>query len=210
MNTPIRQSPTQETYAELRTAYDFFNAALFKKQLPPCLITLQRHGRSYGYFSSGRFVHRHNKTTTDEIALNPDYMHRKTTEETLSTLVHEMVHLQQAHFGHPSRGGYHNKAWADAMEAIGLIPSSTGRPGGLRIGQQVSHYIATGGLFACACKQLIEQGFDISWGDRVAERKEGAKPGRIKYTCATCGLNAWAKPSVILRCGECDKTLVTA
>jgi hypothetical protein len=30
----------------------------------------------------------------------------------LSTLVHEMAHLQQNHFGKSSRTGYHNKEWA--------------------------------------------------------------------------------------------------
>src|SRR5262245_14971271 len=34
----------------------------------------------------------------------------------LSTLVHEMVHGEQHHYGKPSRGGYHNKQWADWME----------------------------------------------------------------------------------------------
>ncbi|EAA4127232.1 sprT domain-containing protein, partial [Salmonella enterica subsp. enterica] len=49
--------PTQQTYEELQVAYDHFNEALFDGSLPPCLITLQREKKTYGYFSAERFVH---------------------------------------------------------------------------------------------------------------------------------------------------------
>jgi len=105
----------------------YFNKTLFNQALPPCLITLQRHGRYYGYFSPERFKHRDKDTTTDEIAINPDYIHQVDVIEVLATLVHEMLHLQQEHFGTPSRGRYHNKQWAKMMEDVGLIPSDTGK-----------------------------------------------------------------------------------
>lgn len=50
--------PTPETYDELQRAYDFFNEKLFSNELPPCLITLQREKRTYGYCSFKRFVGR--------------------------------------------------------------------------------------------------------------------------------------------------------
>lgn len=53
-----RDLPTVQAYAELQSAYDFFNAALFEGQLPPCLMTLQRKGANVrGYFSAERFGH---------------------------------------------------------------------------------------------------------------------------------------------------------
>lgn len=64
--------PTATTYEELRRAFDFFNDKLFDGSLPPCLLTLQREKRTYGYFSAGRFGTRRGDTT-DEIALNPEY-----------------------------------------------------------------------------------------------------------------------------------------
>jgi len=76
MKTKNYQSPTEETYAELQLAYDFFNAKLFNHKLPPCLITLQRHGQAYGYFSPERFKHRIDEAVTDEIAINPDYINQ--------------------------------------------------------------------------------------------------------------------------------------
>jgi hypothetical protein len=32
-------------------------------------------------------------------------------------------HLQQYHFGKPSRNAYHNEKWAAMIEAVGLVPS---------------------------------------------------------------------------------------
>ena len=210
MKTKTYFSPTEETYSELQSAYDYFNKTLFNQKLPPCLITLQRHGRYYGYFSPERFKHRNEDTTTDEIAINPDYIHQVDIIEVLATLVHEMVHLQQEHFGTPSRSRYHNKQWAKMMEAVGLIPSDTGKPGGNKTGQAMSHYIEPNGLFDSHCRQLIEQGINLSWGDRFGRKEQKPKNGRIKYTCSGCRLNAWAKPEISIICGQCHEVLQAA
>lgn len=65
----------------------------------------------------------------DEIAMNPVYFSIRTIKATLSTLVHEMVHQWQFHFGKAGRRGYHNKEWAALMERVGLMPSDTGQAG---------------------------------------------------------------------------------
>lgn len=81
--------------------------------------------------------------------------------------LHEMCHLWQAHFGKPGRGCYHNDEWAQKMEAVGLMPSSTGRPGGRRVGDRIADYMLPGGPFAKAVNHLVSQrGFTISWYDR--------------------------------------------
>src|SRR5690242_13502110 len=119
-------NPTQRTYKTLDDAYRFFNEHLFGSHLPGCLITMQRSKKAYGYFAGNRFGSLDGAEVTDEIALNPSHFHTRTTEQSLSTLVHEMTHLEQHHFGKPSRAGYHNKEWAGMMRAVGLIPSDTG------------------------------------------------------------------------------------
>jgi predicted SprT family Zn-dependent metalloprotease len=195
--------PTKSTYAAVQAAWRHFNKSLFSNQLPPCLVTLQRRSRAHGYFSSKQFEHlKDAAATTDEIALNPKSIRERPPEATLSTLVHEMVHLWQDHFGHPGRGRYHNKAWADAMEQIGLMPSHTGKPGGKRTGDTVSHYIIPGGPFAVACGAFLAKHQGLQWGDRPVKSGTGGK--RAKYICADCGLAAWAKPGVQLFCGEHD------
>ncbi|KND60576.1 zinc metalloproteinase Mpr protein [Candidatus Burkholderia verschuerenii] len=157
--------PTPEAYAELQQAFEHFNSALFGGQLADCLITLQRERRTYGYFSSARFVH-HSGQRTDEIAMNPSYFAIRSIRETLSTLAHEMVHAWQFHHGKPGRRGYHNKEWAARMEEIGLMPSDTGEPGGHKVGERMTHYIVAGGAFDVACAELLTREFKLSWFDR--------------------------------------------
>lgn len=180
----IQTRPTEEAYAELQQAYDFYNQALFGGQLPACLITFQRMKRTFGYFSKNRFGHRDGRVT-DEIALNPEYFAVVPLVEILQTLVHEMTHLWQRHFGTPSRACYHNTEWAEKMQSIGLMPSSTGQPGGKRVGQQMADYVIAGADFERATHQLLTGGFEISWLDRYPAPPPSRSPPTSWSTCAT-------------------------
>ena len=86
-------NPTAKTYAALNRAFDFFNDRLFGGELPPCLVTLQRKNKAYGYFAGGRFGSKDGAEITDEIALNPSHFKSRTDEQSLSTLAHEMSPL---------------------------------------------------------------------------------------------------------------------
>lgn len=157
--------PTPEAYKEWQEAYDEINQRLFLGTLPPCLITFQREKNTMGYFSHRRFANRKGQKT-DEIALNPAYFASAGIHEALQTLAHEMVHLWQQHFGQPGRGRYHNKEWADKMESIGLMPSHTGEPGGMRTGDRMSDYIMADGEFEGVIDVLVNNGFELKWMDR--------------------------------------------
>ena len=61
---PMIANPTR-TYTSLDAAYDHFNRELFGGQLPPCLITMQRHKGAYGYFSGERFASLDNPAGSD-------------------------------------------------------------------------------------------------------------------------------------------------
>jgi predicted SprT family Zn-dependent metalloprotease len=161
--------PTAVAYAELQTAYDHFNQALFHGSLPDCLITLQREKNSCGYFSAERFVD-DNKRYVHEIALNPSYFAVSPIEEVMQTLVHEQCHLWQYIYGKPGRRRYHNREFAEKMESIGLMPSSTGRPGGRKTGEHMSDYIIEGGLFELECRRLLTEDYRITWVDRYPPR----------------------------------------
>ena len=95
--------PTDVTYRGFQAAYDVFNRELFGRRLPPCMITLRTFGKARGYFSPDRFVHLTEVTTTHEIALDPRQFMDRTAVEVLSTLAHEMCHLEQREYGTPSR-----------------------------------------------------------------------------------------------------------
>lgn len=159
---------TNEIYTQLQKAYRHFNKALFNNRLPPCLITIQRDSeRVHGYFAPKRFSRKDKADECmDEIAINPMYFINVRVENALSTLVHEMVHLEQQHFGKPGRGKYHNKEWGEWMRRVGLMPSNTGEVGGRQTGDQVTHFIMKGGPFDVACARLVSEKFSIQWYDR--------------------------------------------
>jgi hypothetical protein len=64
------------------------------------------------------------------------------------------------------------------MKEMGLQASTTGDPGGRETGQNVTRHVLPDGRFAGAAS-------------------------KAKYTCPTCGTNAWAKPQTKLICGFC-------
>lgn len=165
-----------QTYSEIFRAFDFYNANLFESQLPTCQITLQRKAGTLGFFSSERWINKDTKIKRNEIALNPSYFALRTEKETLSTLVHEMVHMLQFNFGKKGRRGYHNKEWANMMQAVGLQPSDTGQPGGKMTGERMTHYIISGGKFDIATDELLEQISVLSWVDRYPATVHILKP----------------------------------
>lgn len=195
---------TEQVYSTFDKAYAFFNARLFENRLPDSLITLQRKSRSQGHFGAERFQERNGKEKVAELNLNPDYFVDRTDTEILSTLVHELTHVQQQSSGTPSRGGYHNKQWAGMMESIGLMPSSTGEEGGSKTGQNMTHYIIEGGAFDIACRDFLKMG-GLEWESVVYAAVSGErKKTRWKFTCPECAQNAWAKENARLMCGDCE------
>ncbi|MCB9913279.1 MAG: SprT-like domain-containing protein [Planctomycetes bacterium] len=209
--------PTPENYGAFQEAFDYFNRVLFAEQVPAVLFTMQRGTKFKGFFAPRRFRNVDGQVI-HELALNPDYF-RRPAREIASTLVHEMVHDWQDEHGKPGRNGYHNKEWATKMKAVGLLPTSTGKPGGKETGDKVTHVIMEGGAFDQAFDGLERQGFRFPWephqeidvgvdGADVDQGGEGeAKPKpnkslRIKYRCG-CGEQAWGKPKLLLICGKC-------
>jgi predicted SprT family Zn-dependent metalloprotease len=206
-------TPTHRTYASLERAYDYFNRKLFSGSLPPCLITMQRKNGAYGYFSGERFGSLSDpKEVTDEIALNPNHFKARTPADILSTLVHEMCHLWQHHFGKPPRRCYHDKEWALKMKEVGLIPSENGQSGGKETGQSMSHYVEPSGRFEKACAAYLETGETILYHDRAGDEETRKKKAasKTKYSCPECGQNAWAKPETNLICGDCNEPMEEA
>ena len=181
-------------YCGLQQAYDHFNFELLDGKLPDVMITLQRHAHSAGYFSPDRFSGRADNFVKHELNLNPDGFPDRSDEQICSTLAHEMVHVWQEVFGKPSKGGYHNRQWAEQMKAIGLQPSASGLLGGKETGPQVSHYILADGRFARAYSALAATGRKLNL-ERTRQRgqpnggqpnggKDGSKQNSLAWAVA--------------------------
>ncbi len=203
--------PTSKTYGNLEYCFEYFNRELFAKQLPYCLITLVNKKGASGYYAPEKF--KHEDEVTDEIALNPAHF-KDGAKEVMATLVHEMVHLWQKHFGKTPRRGYHDKQWAGKMESLGLVPSDTGKPGGKKTGQRMADYPEPGGRFEQACQALLEDGppalYQDMWALLPSKAREASKASKTKYTCPVCDANCWAKPESFFFCGRCEVTMKEA
>ena len=203
-DTSTKVAITEREYRAFQAAYDFLNTELFSGSLPHVLVTLQRHAKAKGYFAPNRFAGRIEQGTAHELAMNPDVFTGRSDKLILSTLAHEMVHVWQQTYGKIPRRAYHDKQWSEKMKAVGLYPSTTGEPGGKETGQSVTHYIIEGGSYDQAYAKFAATGFQLSWQSQpfgIERKKKTAS--KTKYTCGTCGTNAWAKPDTSLICGAC-------
>lgn len=202
----MTKTPTLEQFRAYQAAYDYFNTALFNGELKPCILNFRgKHKRNMGLFWPIRWG-RQDGSVTHEIALNPDVLLRPLVE-TMATLVHEMAHQWQQDHGTPPRGGYHDKEWGAKMEAIGLIPSNTGQPGGRRTGQRMTHYIDPDGPFEKAFDTMPDA-VALPWlsGSLPDGPKAPSKnKNKVKYICS-CGTSVWGKAGLAVVCGECEAT----
>lgn len=173
-------NPTSEFYNSMQLAFDHFNEALFSGKLPQILFTNQRQKKVMGYFAPNRWATDDGKNC-HEIAINPLYVGRATLIELMQTLVHEMVHCWQYCYGKPSIKSYHNKQWSDKMISIGLMPSTTGMPGGARVGQHMSDYPIADGKFIHGCETLLkDKKFKLPWVDRFSYAKQSIQLDETK------------------------------
>ena len=209
----MQQKITEQQYNVLQRAYDCFNARLFNSELPDAFITMNRKRGARGYFSPNRFVGRNTGESLHEISLNPDCMTADdTAERILSTLVHEMAHLwQEEHGDKKPRKAYHNREWADKMEEIGLMPSTTGQEGAPRTGQNCTHYVIDEGPFYWVCADFLMcyDALLISSIPNLVFPKSAENKNKVPYACETCGQKAWAKPDARLMCGLCEEQMVS-
>lgn len=198
---------TEAMTRNLQIAFDHFNRDLFDGALPPPIILMHRHRGAYGYFRPEAFKGRNDTgEIIHELAVNPDTFHGRRDMDILGTFVHEQVHLWQQEEGTPPRKCYHNREWAKKMEEVGLMPSTTGREGGRKTGQKVSHYIIEDGPFERSARALLDTGFTFDFEGNPMP-KTHSKSDKVKYSCPDCGQNAWAKPNAELACGRCSQPM---
>lgn len=178
-----------ERACELYRFFDLFNRRFFEGKLPTPVISF-RTGRvsSLGWYRVGR----NEVGVKDQINLNSKHLERP-KYQTLTTLLHEMIHEWQDYFGKHSKGYYHNKQFRLKTKELGIPSDSRG------------HTIDITDPFVGFCKK---HGVDFAQLDDF--RKQGGyskvkRPrGRSKLHKYTCGCtNIWAAIKVIASCKQC-------
>ena len=204
---------TTAQFSMLESLFDYYNKELFEGKLNDCLINMNCKKSYYGWFRPESWYNSNNakEKNIHEISINTDHFNDDDIKYH-QTLVHEMVHLWQHVFGKRSRSGYHNKEWAQKMEAIGLIPSSTGKEGGAKTGQKMADYVDPNGLFIKMFNLLEEKKVKYKPThciNTVKNNNGSATKDRTKtkYTCS-CKNNVWGKPNLLIICGVCKKNYI--
>lgn len=206
-------------YRAYEDAYNVLNAKLFDSKLPPVVLTLRAKKGTNGYAWANRFTA--NGTDSDEtrndpaiehgafdeIAINPAHAGRD-PKDVLGTLLHEMVHVWQFHFGKIPRSGYHDAQWANKMIEVGLRPFNVKDPTKMT-GQACSHTIEPLGAADCVFDEIVEA-FGVNLVVELptfGKTKKPANKNKVKFTCLSCGCNAWGKESLKLICADCNETM---
>lgn len=181
------------------------------------MLAFGRKAKTFGHFAADRWrKDSEDVSRVSEIALNPDCLSH-TPREIAATIVHEMLHQWQHEHGlKKSRRGYHNAEWGSKMESVGLMPSSTGAPGGKKTGAKMSDYVIEGGPFAVAFGELpagallpfISGGAEASDGG-LPKPPKPKDPSKTPFICAGgCKSKMWGKPSLQATCKACGQDFV--
>lgn len=199
------------TVGQLEKMYNALNLDFFGGSLPLPIITVQSKPGSYGHCSMTKIWQRKDDETYElnvaaEVLMLP-------IEETIDTLIHEMVHLycRQNGIKETSRGGaYHNTKFREEAEKRGLK----------------CIYDKRIGWNTTPSDNLIEYAIDKGWSELMIARKmafdlppmmtggskepkegkEGKerKPSSTrKYQCPKCGNSVRATKDLNLICGDC-------
>lgn len=208
-----------DLYPVLRQLYDECNAAFFRDQLPPCMIVLRaRSKRTMGAYSPecwGAYQSDPADAHIDTLVLNSEAFKTRSEEEICSTLVHEMCHAWEFRVdGTEAKNGHHDRIWGAQMVRCGLMPSSTGQPGGKQTGRQMAHYILDNGAFQWWFDRRRVEHMQrrepllplLQETPRLIDKKR--PPKKYKHVCPTCvGVKAWALDGADLLCGACQGRL---
>ncbi len=115
---------------EFHRIFEAVNREKYGSELPSPIITIQSQGRKQGVlgwcttWEAWQKVKEDEEEATEgrfEINMSAEYMSR-TTMELLETLVHEIAHMANAHYGIKDCSGnqYHNKHFKAQAEHLGL------------------------------------------------------------------------------------------
>lgn len=223
--------PTQKFYGLFQYIFDHYNGHLFGSEIKDPIIVITRRKNVAGYYIHQKWYHMKDNET-DELALNPEMFLKFPLIEIGQTIVHEMCHAWQFHYGNPSYRAYHNREWADKMIEVGLMPTDTGSPGGKVTGFRMDDYPIPSGRFLEVSKELfnnevfaglyyennpsifdnIDQSLPLfdQIRDMVATGDQSAPPkprrSKLKYSC-DCS-NVWGRPGLDISCNLCGKEMV--
>lgn len=201
--------------SQLEHIYNSLNYDFFGGELPVPIITVQSKPGTMGHCSVAK-VWQRKEDKTHELNIAAEVLNYP-IEETIDTMLHEMVHLfcRENGIKEVSRGGkYHNKRFKEVAEAHGLTCVPCGQYG----------WNTTPG------DNLVEYALNKGWNEILLGRNSlppamrtgatgTAQPGTApggekrpsstrKLICPKCSQSVRATRKVNILCGDCMERMV--
>lgn len=196
----------------LNKIFSMLNETYFENALSRPVITIQSTPRAYGHITCGK-VWESDGQSRHELNIGAGTLSRP-IEETVATMLHEMVHLWNIKEGKQdtSRGGkYHNKIFRDEAIKRDLLIEHDDKygwtvttPSDKLVEWCIEHELEEikvtrhDGLF------LVPPPGNTSGSPSSGTPVKVKKPSSTrKYVCPCCGLSVRATRSVSIICGAC-------
>lgn len=193
-------------YQQLDQILSYLSQTLFGCE-PECMIVLENNKGMLGSITRNQNWQSVKGGKAYTLKLNPTYFNTRPLSDVFNVIAHELCHKWETENGGSGLGGYHSKAWEQKAVSIGLNPTFLGNR------HHCNTELVPGGLTEQAYKAFIAQhsGFALDWyqvgqvngSNGNTNGTNGTIKSKQKFTCTSCGQNAWGKPGLRLVCGAC-------
>lgn len=202
---------------QLEKMYNTINQDLFQGELPTPIITVQSKPGTMGHTTVSK-IWRKKDSQTYELNIAAEVLDYP-IEETLDTMIHEMVHLycREHDIKETSRNGvYHNKKFKEEAEKRGLTCYQTDKYGwNTTPGDNLIEYAIEKGWSEIRIGRGMGFRLPPMPGSKGAkggegEKGEGKKSSTRKYICPNCKQSIRATKTVNIICGDCMEKMIEA
>lgn len=197
---------------QLEKIYNTLNTDFFQGELPIPIITVQSRPGTYGHCSVAKIWQKKDGRAY-ELNITAEVLNYP-IEETIDTMLHEMVHLYCREHGikETSRGGrYHNKRFKEEAEKRGLTCFQCGSAGwNTKPGDNLVEYALQKGWNEIMIgrnnqpPRLAIGGSGAAQTEAPTGSTGGRRPSSTrKLVCPCCGQSVRATKKVNIICGDC-------
>lgn len=203
--------------SQLEHIYNALNSDFFGGTLPLPIITVQSKPGTYGHFTPGKVWQKPDENTY-ELNIAAEVLNYP-IEETIDTMLHEMVHLYCKENGikDTSRGGkYHNGKFKAEAERVGLECYQCGQYGwNTRPGDKIVEYALSRNwneirIGRNSLTGFIRTGTGGTAPATGADTQSGGKrpSSTRKLQCPCCGNSVRATKTVRIMCMDCNEQML--
>lgn len=195
-----------EMQASLQASFNAINRDFYNGELEKVIITVKEGKKkgAFGWIENAKNW-KQNGTDRHEINISADYLGERTVRQTITTLMHEMVHLYNLQNGikDTTRSGiYHNKNFKKTAEEHGLQVEQVDQIGWSRT-------TATEETAKWIEENIPIKSFNVYKQTTEKITTTGTKPKQSyrKYICPKCGLIVRATKDCRISCMQCNQEM---